>query len=405
MPTYLYKARDATGKLVKGAMDATSKQEIIDRLHNMGYMTTQVIETAPGIKIETIFDQLRRVNTEDMIMFNVQFANMISAGISILSSLLIMAKQIENKRLKETIGDIARNIEAGDSLSSALTRHPRIFSKLFVNMVKAGEASGKLSAVLNRFAQFSEHQADLRQKIKGALFYPIILIFAGIAVTLFIITFIIPQFAEIFLKAGIRLPLVTLILYNIGITIKHFWFSFILLLIALVLGIRFYASTYSGRFKIDIVKLKLPLLGPLYRKAAISRFSRTLATLVTSGVPILQSLDIVKEVIGNEVLGNVLGNARTSVEGGQSISQTLKISGEIPLDAVQMISVGEETGNLDVMLNKISDFYDMSLGYTIKKLTTVLEPLLLVIMGCMVGFIMASMLLPIFDMIKLLHRA
>jgi type IV pilus assembly protein PilC len=385
-------------------MEATSKQEIIDKLHKMGYMTTQVIEAIPGIKIETIFDKLRRVSTEDMIMFNVQFANMIGAGINILSSLLTMAKQIENKRLKETIGDIARNIEAGDSLSSALTRHPGIFSKLFLNMVKAGEASGKLPAVLNSFAKFSEHQADLRQKIKGALFYPIILLFAGIAVTLFIIAFIIPQFAEIFLKTGIRLPLVTLILYKIGITIKHFWFSFILLFIVIVLGVRYYAQTERARFLIDRVKLRLPILGPLYRKAAISRFSRTLATLVASGVPILQSLDMVKEVIGNEVLAQVVGNVRNSVERGQSISQTLKISEEFPADAVQMISVGEETGNLDVMLNKISDFYDMSLGYTIKTLTTVLEPLLLVIMGCMVGFIMASMLLPIFDMIKILRR-
>ncbi len=404
MPTYIYKARDSAGRPVKGTMDAAGKEEIIDKLRKMGYMTTQVIEAIPGIKVETIFDKLRRVSTEDMIMFNVQFANMISAGINILSSLLTMAKQIENKRLKETIGDIARNIEAGESFSSALTRHPRIFSKLFINMVRAGEASGKLGLVLRRFAEFIEHQADLRQKIKGALFYPIILLFAGIAVTLFIITFIIPQFAEIFLKTGIRLPLVTLILYKIGIAIKHFWFSFILLVIAGVLGIRFYASTDSGRLKIDILKLKLPLLGPLYRKASISRFSRTLATLVTSGVPILQSLDIVKEVIGNEVLARVVGNVRNSVERGQSLSEPLKISEEFLPDTVQMISVGEETGNLDGMLNKISDFYDMSLGYTIKKLTTVLEPLLLVIMGCMVGFIMTSMLLPMFDMIKILRH-
>lgn len=404
MPTYIYKARDATGRPVKGTMDATNKEEVIDKLRKMGYMATSVAEAIGGIKIETIFDKLRRVSTEDIIMFNVQFANMIGAGINILSSLFTLAKQIENKRLKEGIGDIARNIEAGESFSKALTRHPRIFSRLFVNMVKAGEASGKLSEVLNRFAKFSEHQADLRQKIKGALFYPIILLFAGLAVTLFITAFIIPQFAEIFLKTGMRLPLVTLILYKVGITIKHFWFSFILLLIAVVLGIRFYARTDSGRFKIDILKLRFPLLGPLYRKAAISRLSRTLATLVASGVPILQSLDIVKDVIGNEVLAYVLGNVRNSVERGQSISETLKISEEIPLDVVQMISVGEETGNLEGMLNKISDFYDMSLGYTIKKLTTVLEPLLLVTMGCMVGFIMASMLLPMFDMIKLLRH-
>ncbi len=404
MPTYVYKARDATGKPVKGTMDAANKEELIDKLHKMGYMTTQVTEAIPGIKIETIFDKLRGVSTEDMIMFNVQFSNLISAGIPILSSLDTLAKQIENKRLKETVGDVARNIEAGDSFSGALAKYPRIFSKLFINMVRAGEASGKLDTVLKRFAEFIEHQADLRQKIRGALFYPIILIFAGVAVTLFIVTFIIPQFAEIFLKAGIRLPLVTLILYKIGITIKHFWFSIILLVMVIVLGVRYYAQTERARFLIDRVKLRLPILGPLYRKAAISRFARTLATLVASGVPILQSLDIVKEVIENEVLGRVVENVRTSVERGQSLSEPLKISEEFPPDAVQMISVGEETGNLEGMLNKISDFYDMSLGYSIKKLTTVIEPLLLVIMGCMVGFIMASMLLPMFDMIKILRR-
>ncbi len=404
MPAYAYKARDATGKPVKGTMDAANKEELIDKLHKMGYMTTQVTEAIPGIKIETVFDKLRGVSTEDMIIFNVQFSNLISAGIPILNSLDTLAKQIENKRLKETVGDVARNIEAGDSFSDALARYPRIFSKLFINMVRAGEASGKLGLVLRRFAEFIEHQADLRQKIKGALFYPVILLFAGMAVTLFIVTFIIPQFAEIFLKAGIHLPLVTLILYKLGITIKHFWFSFILLAMVIILGVRFYAQTERARFLIDRVKLRLPILGPLYRKAAISGFARTLATLVASGVPILQSLDIVKEVIGNEVLGRVVGNVRTSVERGQSLSEPLKISEEFPPDTVQMISVGEETGNLEGMLNKISDFYDMSLGYSIKKLTTVIEPLLLVVMGCMVGFIMASMLLPIFDMIKILRH-
>lgn len=404
MPVYIYKARDTTGKPVKGTMDAMSKEELIEKLHKMGYMTTQATEALGGINIESAFERLKRISTEDMIMFNIQFSNLISAGIPILSSLDTLAKQLENKKLKETVRGVARNVEAGDSFSGALAGYPRIFSKLFINMVRAGEASGKLDLVLKRFVEFSEHQADLWQKIKGALFYPVILLFAGMAVTLFIVAFIIPQFAEIFLKAGIRLPLVTLILYKIGITVKHFWFSFILLAIAIVLGIRYYARTERMRLLIDRVKLRLPILGPLYRKAAISGFSRTLATLVASGVPILQSLDIVKEVIGNEVLGRVVGNVRTSVERGQGLSEPLKISDEFPPDTVQMISVGEETGNLEGMLNKISDFYDMSLGYTIKKLTIVIEPLLLVVMGCMVGFIMASMLLPIFDMIKLLRH-
>jgi len=404
MPTYIYKARDATGKQVKGSMDAGSKEEIIDKLRKMGYMVTQVTVALSGIKIETVFDRLKKISTEDMIMFNIQLSNMINSGINILVSLDTLNKQIENKRLKETIGDVSRNVEAGDSFSQALARHPGIFSRLFVNMVSVGEASGRLDTVLTRFAEFTERQADLRQKVRGALFYPIILLFAGILVTLFIVTFIIPQFANIFIKAGVTLPMPTLILYKIGAGIKHYWHLIGLVIIAGLLGIRYYVNTKTGRLRFDRLKLKAPILGLLCRKAAISRFSRTLGTLVASGVPILQSLEIVRGVVGNEVLARVIDNVRSSVEKGEGIAETLKISEEFPLDAVQMISVGEETGNLDGMLNKIADFYDMSLGYTIKKLTSIIEPLFLVIMGSMVGFIMASMLLPIFDMMKILRR-
>lgn len=404
MPTYIYRARDATGKRVKGTMDAGTKEGLIDKLHKMGYMTTQVTEALPGIKIETVFDRLKKISTEDMIMFNIQLSNMINAGINILTSLDTLNKQIENKRLKETVGDISRNVEAGDSFSQALARHQRIFSRLFVNMVSVGEASGRLDTVLTRFAEFTERQADLRQKVRGALFYPIILLFAGILVTLFIVTFIIPQFADIFIKAGVTLPMPTLILYKVGTAIKHYWHLIVLLIIAGLMGIRYYVNTKTGRLRFDRFKLKAPIIGPLYRKVAISRFSRTLGTLVSSGVPILQSLEIVRGVVGNEVLARTIANVYSSVEKGEGIAETLKISEEFPIDAVQMISVGEETGNLDEMLNKISDFYDMSVGYAVKKLTSIIEPLFLVIMGSMVGFIMASMLLPIFDMMKILRR-
>jgi len=404
MPNYLYKARDTTGKAVKGVMEAATQEELIDKLRKIGYMTTQVTEAAAGVKIESIFDRFKRINVEDMIMFNAQLANMINAGISIVVSLDTMQAQIENRRLKEAVGTVVRNVEAGDSFSDALSRHPRVFPRLFVNMVKAGEASGRLDNVLIKYAEFIERQADLRQKIQGALFYPTILLFAGIAVTLFIVTFIIPQFAEIFMKAGIRLPTPTLILYNVGTWIKQFWYVLVLGVIAIWLGTRYYVKTESGRLNFDRFRLKLPLLGSIFRKGAISRFARTLGTLVGSGVPILQSLDIVKEVVGNEVLARVVGNARNAVERGERIAEPLKISGEFPPDTVQMISVGEDTGNLEGMLNKVSDFYDMYLGHTIKKLTTVIEPLFLVIMGAMVGFIMASMLIPMFDMIKVLRH-
>ena len=404
MPTYIYKARDAAGKLVKGTMDAATKDEITEKLHRMGYMVIRFTEAVPGIRLESSFEKLKRISAEDMIMFNVQLANMINSGIPILLCLDTLDKQIENKNLRDTVGSVKRNLEAGDSFSQALAKHPRVFPKLFISMVKIGEASGKLDTVLTRFAEFTEKQEDLRQKIKSALFYPMILLLAGIAVTLFIVTTIIPQFAEIFMKVGIALPAPTLILYRVGTGIKRYWYLFALFTIIGATGVRYYIRTASGRFNFDRFRLRLPVLGLLFRKVAVSRFARTLATLVSSGVPILVSLDITREVMGNEVLARVVGNARTSVEKGEGIAESLKVSEEFPPDTVQMISVGEETGNLDGMLNKISYFYNMSLGYTIKKLTTIIEPLFLVIMGSMVGFIMASMLLPMFDMIKILRH-
>lgn len=404
MPTYLYKARDATGKLVTGTIDTASRNEVVDKLRNMGYMATYVGEARPGLRIERLYDRLKRISAEEMVMFYLQLANLINAGIPIMTGLNVLDKQIGNRRLRDAVGSVSRNIEAGDSFSEALAKYPRIFPNLFVNMVKAGEASGKLDTVMIRYAEFFEHQVELTQKIQGALFYPMILLTAGIAVTLFIVTVVIPQFAEIFIKTGVKLPLVTLILYKIGIWIKNFWLLFIIFVILSCIGIRRYAQTERGRLIFDRLKLKLPVLGPLFRKAAVSRFARTLGTLTGSGVPILQSLDITKDVVENEVLARVIGNVRGAVERGEKIAEPLKISEEFPQDVVQMISAGEESGTLDKMLDKISDFYDISLGYSIKKLTTIIEPVFLVIMGCMVGFIMASMLLPIFDMITVLKH-
>ena len=404
MSTYIYKARDTTGKPVKGTMEAATKEELIDKLHKMGYMTTCVSEVAVGMQIGSIFDKLKWIATSDMLMFYIQLSNMINAGITILISLSTLSKQIENRRLKEAVGSVARQVEGGSSLSQSFALHPQIFSKLFVSMIEVGEESGKLDTVLLRYAIFFEQQEDLRQKIKGALFYPIILLLAGIAVTLFIVTFIIPQFAQIYLKAGIKLPIPTLIVYKIGLAIKHYWYLLIVFLAVILFGLRYYFRTERGALLIDQLKLRTPIIGPLYRKVAISRFSRTLATLLGSGVPILKSLDITKEVLANQVLAQVITNVHKSVEKGERMAEPMKISEEFPADVVQMISVGEETGDLVEMLNKIANFYDMSVSYAVKKLTTVIEPLFLVILGGMVGLIMASMLMPIFDMIKTLRR-
>lgn len=404
MPGYIYKARDSLGKAVKGTMEAANKTELIDKLHKMGYMTTGVSEVAEGMQIGSIFDKLKWISAGDMLMFYIQLSNMINAGITILMSLFTLSKQIENRRLKEAVGSVARQVEGGGFLSQAFALHPQIFSKLFVSMIEVGEESGKLDTVLLRYANFFEQQEDLKQKIKGAFFYPLILLLAGIAVTLFIVTFIIPQFAQIYLKAGIKLPIPTLIVYKIGLAIKHYWHLLIVFVIVILFGLRSYFRREGSALFIDRLKLRTPIIGPLYRKVAVSRFSRTLATLLGSGVPILKSLDITKEVAGNRVLAGVIANVRKSVEKGEHIAEPLKISEEFPADVVQMISVGEETGGLVEMLNKIANFYDMNIGYAVKKLTIVIEPLFLAVLGAMVGLIMASMLMPIFDMLKTLRR-
>jgi type IV pilus assembly protein PilC len=370
----------------------------------MGYAPVKITEVFAGLKLEQLEWNLRRIKTQDIVMFNIQLANMLDAGLSVISSLDTLQKQNENKRLSEVIGCVSRSVETGESFSQALAKHPRVFPNLLISMVKAAEAGGDLGGVLNRYAEFAEAQADLQRKIKEALYYPIILIVAATGVIVFIATVLIPKFVEIFTRAGISLPLPTIILHGIGTTVRQFWYVIILAGVLIVFGLRRYVRTKAGKFRFDRISLKLPILGPIVRKICISRFARTLSALVDSGVPILESLDIVSDVVNNQVLVRVIKQMRQSVEKGERLAESLKVSEEFPPDAVQMISVGEESGNLAKMLNKISDFYDRATGYSIKKLVASLEPILLLGMGAVVTFTMASMLLPMFNMVKLLRK-
>lgn len=404
MFAFNYRARDNTGKLIRGVIESLSQEEVAEKLRRMGYAPVRITKVFTGLKLEQLEWNLRRIKTQDIVMFNVQLANMLNSGLSVISSLDILQKQNENKRLSEVIGRVSRSVEAGESFSQALAKHPRVFPNLFVSMVKAGEAGGGLDEILNRYAEFAETQADLQRKIREALYYPIILIVAATGVIVFIATVLIPKFVEIFNRAEISLPLPTIILYGIGTAIRQFWYVIILSGVLIVLGLRRYLKTETGKLIFDKVSLKLPILGPIVRKSCISRFARTLSTLIGSGVPILESLDIVTDVVNNRILGRVIRQMRQSVEKGERLTASLKVNEEFPPDTVKMISVGEESGNLEKMLNKISDFYDRATGYSIKKLVASLEPILLLVMGAVVAFTMASMLLPIFNMVKLLRR-
>ena len=316
----------------------------------------------------------------------------------------IISEQVENKKLRDIVNEVKREVEGGASFSSALAKHPRTFSKLFVDMVEAGETSGRLNTVLNRLALYAEQQEDLRQQVKNALFYPMILCIVGAIVVILIVSFVMPQFVVIFKKAGVPLPLPTQIFYGFGVAFKKFWYLIFLIGWLVVAAVKMYGRTSTGRYQFDRLKLNLPVIGSLVRKLSISRFSRTLATLVDSGVSILQSLDIVRGVVGNQIIGDVILKARKSVEEGERIESELKKSGEFPPDMIQMIAVGEETGKLGPMLTKIAGFYDTAVGHSLKKLIALIEPVFIIILGVLVGFIMASMLLPMFDMIKTINR-
>ena len=404
MSTFSYRARDNTGKLVRGAIEALSKEEVAERLQRMEYVPVTITEILTGLKMRRLEWKFRRIKTQDIVLFNVQLANMLTSGLNITNSLDILQKQNENKKFSNVISRVSDSVKAGESFSQALAKHSKVFPSLFINMVKAAETGGDLGGVLNRYAEFAETQAELKRKLKEALFYPIILIVAATGVIVFIATFLIPKFVEIFDRSEIGLPLPTLILYGVGTSIRRFWYLFILLGVLIVTGIRKYIRTETGKFKFDYVRLKLPFIGPVVRKILISRFARTLSTMIASGVPILESLDTSIDVVNNQVLGQVIKQVQKSVEKGLGLAESLEVSKEFPLDTIKMISVGEESGNLAKMLNKISDFYDRVTGYSIRKMVTSLEPILLIVMGVIAAFTMSSMLLPMFDMVKLLRK-
>ncbi|MDD5260200.1 MAG: type II secretion system F family protein, partial [bacterium] len=345
-------------------------------------------------------ERFTKVKTEDLILFNVQLANMIAAGLSLLTSLRTLTKQVENRKFREVIQDVYRSIEAGGTFSESLAKHPKVFTPLMIHMIHAGEVSGTLDQVLNRLSIFAEHQADLEERIKGAMVYPIILVIVGFSVIMFLSIFLIPMFVDVFLKAGVTLPLPTKIVFIFSQIVKKFWYMIIIGGFAFAAALKYYFSTPGGTLVFDKYLLKLPVIGLLARKLAIARFARTLGTLTASGVPILESLEIVEKVVGNEIIARVIKRVREGVSEGSKIAEPLRISEEFPPDTIQMIAVGEESGSLDSMLTKVADFYDTSVNYSVKKLTTMIEPLFLILVGSAVGFLLASVFLPMFEMMK-----
>jgi type IV pilus assembly protein PilC len=404
MPNFSYKAREETGKLITGTMEASSKEALALKLQKQRQTVISInekIETFSAIDKWLIGTTKIKIN--DLILFNTQLSNMIGAGISLPTSIQTITDQIENPRLKLAVQDVYETIKSGATLSDALGKHKDIFPNIYINMIRAGEVAGNLDEILNRLAKLFEREADLSAKMSTAMFYPIILITLGIVVMIAIIVSVLPAFAKIFIDAKVPLPLPTMVLYNINLFVRAYWKQLIIGLGLFYGAFAWWKKTPTGKVIMDTVMLKVPVYGVLTRESAIARLTRTLGSLITSGVPMLQALEVTMDTVDNAVISKVIKSVIASVSKGETISGPLKASGEFPLMPVHMIAVGEETGALDVMLGKVADFYDISTENSIKKVTALIEPIALVFIGSGVGFIFASILMPIFGMVKTLH--
>lgn len=401
MPTFVYKARNFDGKIVSGEMDSDSKETCIAKLREKGFYVTSIQEKKSGgaFDLGTLWE--RSVSSSEVCIFARQFATMISSGVPLVRCLTILQQQAENPTLKRIIGQIRSDVESGSTFSKALEKHPKVFSDLFCSLVRAGEVGGILDQILNRLADYLESAENLKSKVKGALTYPIVVFSIAILVVIAIVMFVLPQFKEIFSGMNVDLPLATQMLLGLSDFMVGWWF----VIIPLILGIPFliyqFFQTKTGKRIFDINILKVPAIGMMMRKVAVAKFTRTLGTLISSGVPILQALEVTAATAGNVVIQEAIEKTRMSIREGESIAEPLKNSNVFPPMVVQMIAVGEETGELDKMLIKIADFYDSEVDNAVKGLTSIIEPLVIVFMGIIIGGIVMAVFMPMLKLVNM----
>ncbi|HTN58099.1 MAG TPA: type II secretion system F family protein [Protaetiibacter sp.] len=402
---WAYQARDGAGKLVKGKIEAPTESAAIDRMRTLGLSPVKVSESVAGTGLnrEIEIGGGKRVGLKDLAVLSRQAATMVAAGLSLLKTLSILAEQTENKKLKTTLSSVARDVEVGFALSDALGKHPRIFPPLMINMIRAGEIGGFLDGALNTIAVNYEKEAKLREQIKSAMTYPVMVLCMSVVAVIVMLIFIVPIFQKMFEGMGSELPLPTMMLV---------WLSqsmVVVVPVGVIVGVAFSiwwnANKHTERVRkfVDPLKLKLPVFGKLIAKIAITRFCRNLADMVKAGVPILQALNIVGEASGNWVIENAAHNVANSVRVGKSLSGPLSEESVFPPMAAQMIAVGEDAGALDTMLSKVADFYDDEVKATTESLTSIIEPLLIAFLGVVVGGMVVALYMPIFSMISVVN--
>lgn len=397
MPNFKYTAKDNSGRTITGFFEAADYAAAVDALRKQGLIIVSVKEGGK-IKISSISFSKKKIKIDDLVVFSRQLATMVDAGIPLVGALDILGDQTEHKTFGEIIMKIRNDVETGSSLSDALSKHKKTFSALFVNMVRAGESSGMLDEILDRLAVYLEKTSSLQKKIGSALIYPAVVSTMAAAITLLLLLKVIPVFKEIFSGFGADLPRPTAILIGISDTLqKYFPFIFVAVFFLVVMVNR-YVKTDKGKLQYDSLLLKMPIFGALFTKVAISKFTRTLSTLIKSGVPILNALEIVGKTSGNRAVEMAVETVRTNVREGESIAEPLARSKIFPPMVVRMVSVGEQSGELEKMLAKIADFYDDQVDAAVSGLTSLIEPLIIAFLGIVIGTIVICMFLPIFKM-------
>jgi type IV pilus assembly protein PilC len=400
--TFEYSVRDRRGKLVGGKLDAPSEAALVQKLVTMGFAPISVREANKGMSREISLPGGNRVKIKDLAVMSRQFATMINSGLSLIRALSILSEQTENKALARTLGEVRAAVEAGQSLSSAFGKHPKVFPPLVINMVRAGEVGGFLDKVLLQIAANFEAEVKLRGKIKSAMTYPVVVFVMAVLAVIGMLLFIVPIFAKMFSDLGGKLPVPTQILVNLSDGLRLF--APVLLVALIAFSVVWGRVRHEERVRrvVDPMKLRMPVFGPLFQKVAISRFSRNLGTMMSSGVPILQSLEIVGDTAGNVVLRDAAVAVQESVRRGESLAGPLSHHSVFPPMVVQMLSVGEDTGAIDTMLLKVSDFYDAEVEATTEALTSLIEPLMIAVLGTVIGGMIVALYMPIFNVFDLI---
>ena len=399
MAKFSWEGKTRTGKAQKGTMEGSDETAVMNHLRSQGIMPSKVKKAGGGLDMELNISFLQpKITTKDIVVFTRQFSTMIDAGLPLVQCLDILSRQQENKSFRKVLLEVKESVESGSTFADALKKHPKVFDELFVNLVAAGEVGGILDTILNRLAAYIEKSMKLKKQVKSAMTYPSTIVAIAFLVITVILVFVIPQFQSMFADFGGTLPLPTQIVINISEFIQSYVVHIIVGIIIFVIGYkRFYASK-RGREILDNLYLKLPVFGELIRKVSVAKFTRTLGTMISSGVPILDGLEIVAKTAGNKTVEKAIYKVRQSISEGKTIAEPLEKSGVFPAMVCQMIAVGEQSGAIDTMLNKIADFYDDEVDDAVGNLTAMMEPLLMLFLGVTVGGLVVAMYLPIFQL-------